>query len=212
MGWGVLVRVEMTSGVDAAPKEKILEASARLGTDTVVDWCAELLTGRISAVQAVEDPALPSLAWLGWRSVHPDAGELTTGEAAWTPADPVNAYWVRVWAARAFLYVWRDDVVEALIEAASDEAWRVREHVARITAQRELGSVVPHLTPLLDHELPRVRVAGVRAIGAAGEAEHAPALGPLRDDPEHTVRAAVEKALERMSRRLDRPVEDLLDP
>jgi hypothetical protein len=204
-------RVEMPSDVEAAPKEKVLEACARLGRDVVVDWCADLLTGRIDNVRAVEDDSLPSLAWLGWRSVHPDAGGLTAGEAAWTPADPVNAYWVRVWAARAFLYVWRDDVVEALIQAAGDEAWRVREHVARITAKRELGSVVPHLLPMLEHELPRVRAAAVRAIGAAGEAEHAAALGPLTDDEDHTVRAAVERALDQLSRRLDRPLPTGID-
>lgn len=198
--------VEMPSSVDATPKEKVLEACAVLGRDVVVDWCADLLTGRIDSRRAVEDDSLPSLAWLGWRSVHPDAGELTAGEAAWTPADPVNAYWVRVWAARAFLYVWRDDVVEVLIQAAGDDAWRVREHVARITAKRELGSVVPYLLPMLDDELPRVRAAAVRAVGAAGEAEHAAALMRLVDDEDQAVRAAVSRALDQLSRRLDRPL------
>jgi len=111
----------------------MLEACAVLGRDLVVDWCADLLTERIDSVRAVEDDSLPSLAWLGWRSVPPDAGELTAGEAAWTPADPVNAYWVRVWAARAFLYVWREDVVEVLIQAAGQcglDAALVRRRLA----------------------------------------------------------------------------------
>lgn len=205
-----MVGVEMPRDIDATPKEKVLEAAARLGTDVVVDWCTDLLTGRIDSVRAVEDESLPSLAWLGWKAIHPDHGELTPGERDWTPADPVNAYWVRVWAARAFLYVWRDDVVEALITAADDEAWRVREHVAKITAQRELGQVVPCLLPMLDHELPRVRAAAARALGAAGEAEHAPALEPVLHDADTTVRAAAERALDRLSRRLDRTPADLL--
>ena len=206
---GVIGR-EMPSDVDAAPKVKVLEATARLGTDVVVDWCADLLSGRIDSVRAVEDESLPSLAWLGWKAIHPDYGEPTPGERDWTPADPVNAYWVRVWAARAFLYVWRDDVVEVLVAAAGDDAWRVREHVAKITAQRELGQVVPHLLALLDDDLPRVRVAAVRAIGAAGEAEHAPAVEPALHDPDATVRAAADRALDRLSRRLDRTPADLL--
>ena len=200
----------MPSDVDASPKDKVLEASARLGADVVVDWCVDLLMGRIDSVRAVEDESLPSLAWLGWKAIHPDYGEPTPGERDWTPADPVNAYWARVWAARAFLYIWRDDVVEALIVAADDEAWRVRDHVARVTAQRELGPVVPYLVPLLDHELPRVRAAAARAIGAAGEAEHAPALQPVLVDPDTAVRAAAERALDRLSRRLDRSPADLL--
>jgi HEAT repeat protein len=80
----------------------------------------------------------------------------------------------------------------------------VQEHVARITAQRELGQLVDALLPMLDHELPRVRAAAVRAVGAAGEFEHVEAVEGLADDPDHTVRAAVERALERLERRLDR--------
>jgi hypothetical protein len=49
-----------------------------------------------------------------------------------------------------------------------------------------------------------VRAAGVRAVGAAGEYEHVAAIEALRDDPDPTVRAAVEKALERLAVRLDR--------
>lgn len=57
---------------------------------------------------------------------------------------------------------------------------------------------------MLDHELPRVRAAAVRAIGAAGEFEHVEAVEELRDDPDHAVRTAVERALERLEVRLDR--------
>ena len=116
----------------------------------------------------------------------------------------MNFYWIRMWAARAFLYVWRDDVVDALLLAADDPAWRVREHVARITAQRELGQLAEAMIPLLADELPRVRAAAVRAVGAAGESEHVEAVRALQDDPDNAVRAAVERALERLERRLDR--------
>lgn len=176
------------------PPRQVIRASCDAhGEDAVVDWCVQLLTGEVSAPEAYGPELLPKLIWI--------AGPLVGG---WKEIEPVNYYWVRVWAARAFLYVWRDDVVDALLVAARDPAWRVREHVARITAQRELGQLVDALLPLLTHELPRVRAAGVRAVGAAGEFEHVAAVEALRDDPDQAVRAAVERALDRLANRLDR--------
>ncbi|MFI5707799.1 HEAT repeat domain-containing protein [Kribbella sp. NPDC051620] len=178
------------------PREVIRAACARYGEDVVIDWCVAFLTGEISGEDAY-GPDLPKLVAI---TGSPNPG-------GWSqPVDPVNFYWIRVWAARAFLYVWRDDAVEALATVAADPAWRVREHVARITAQRELGQLVDALLPMLDHELPRVRAAAVRAIGAAGEYEHAAAVEALQDDPDITVRAAVVRALENLSQRLDRPL------
>jgi hypothetical protein len=185
------------------PRDLVRAACAALGTDVFVDWCLALLTGRISSRQACDDPSLPDLAWLGGRSVAAGSG--------WSPAEPPNDYWVRVWAARAFLYVWRDDVPGALVEALDDPAWRVRHDVARVVAARGVGEAVPHLLPLLEHRLPRVRVVALRAIGAAGESEHAAAAAELRADEDPAVRAAAERALERLSSRLDRTVTDLLD-
>jgi len=176
------------------PREVIHAACARYGEDVVIDWCVGFLTGEIPAEDAY-GAHLPKLVAI--------TGSANPG--GWsTPVDPVNFYWIRVWAARAFLYIWRDDVVTALQLVADDPAWRVREHVARITAQRELGQLVDALIPLLDHELPRVRAAAVRAVGAAGEFEHAEAIEDLRADPDNAVRVAVERALERLAKRLDR--------
>lgn len=174
------------------PREVVRAACAAHGEDAVIDWCVSLVTGEVSAEEAYGPDLVSKLRWIA-----PNLG-------GWTYLDPVNFYWVRVWATRVFLYVWRDDVVDALRVAADDPAWRVREHVARITAQRGLGQLVDALLPTLDHELPRVRAAAVRAIGAAGEFEHVEAVEGLRDDPDHAVRAAVERALDRLERRLDR--------
>jgi hypothetical protein len=176
------------------PREVVLRACADHGTDTVIDWCVAFLTGEISGEDAY-GAELPKLVAI---TGSPNPG-------GWSaPVDPVNYYWIRVWAARVFLYVWRDDVVDVLLTVAKDPAWRVREHVARITAQRELGQLVDALLPDLQHELPRVRATAARAVGAAGEAEHVEALQELVDDPELTVRVAAEKALARLERRLDR--------
>jgi len=184
----------MTAEGREKPREVVRAACAEHGQDTVIDWSVAFLTGEISGEQAY-GAALPKLVAI--------TGSANPG--GWSaPVDPVNYYWIRVWAARVFRYVWRDDVVDALLIAAGDPAWRVREHVARITAQRELGQLVDALLPMLSHELPRVRAAAVRAIGAAGEFEHAQAIGKLRDDPDHGVRAEVKRALERLARRLDR--------
>ncbi len=176
------------------PRENIRAACAEYGEDTVIDWCVAFLTGEISGEDAYGRD-LPKLAAITG----------TANPGGWSaPVDPVNFYWIRVWAARAFLYVWRDDVVDALLIAADDPAWRVREHVARITAQRELGQLAEAIVPMLDDELPRVRTAAVRALGAAGESEHVEPVRALEDDPDNAVRAAVERALEKLERRLDR--------
>lgn len=177
-----------------SPREVIHAACAEYGQETVIDWCIAFLTGEISGEDAY-GADLPKLVAI--------TGSANPG--GWShPVDPVNYYWIRVWAARVFLYVWRDDAVDALLAVADDPAWRVREHVARISAQRELGQLVDALVPDLAHELPRVRSTAARAVGAAGEAEHADALQDLLDDPEVTVRVAAEKALTRLEKRLDR--------
>ncbi|MEV6286868.1 HEAT repeat domain-containing protein [Kribbella sp. NPDC051770] len=179
------------------PRAVVQAACARYGEQTVIDWCVALLTEEISGADAF-GPDLPKLVAL--------TGQENPG--GWSrPVDPVNYYWVRVWAARVLMYAWSDEAVEALRMVADDPAWRVREHVARITAQRELGELVGLLLPMLEHELPRVRVAAVRAVGAGGEYEHAEAIEGLRDDPDQSVRAAVERALENLQTRLDRTLD-----
>jgi hypothetical protein len=180
-----------------APREVVRAACAAYGEDTVIDWCIAFLTGEISG-EAAYGVDLPKLVAI---TGNPNPG-------GWSaPVDPVNYYWIRVWAARVFLYIWRDDVVDALLVAVTDPAWRVREHIARITAQRELGQLVDALVPDLSHELPRVRATAARALGAAGESEHADALKDLADDPESIVRSAAAKALTRLKKRLDRTFE-----
>ncbi|WBQ02244.1 HEAT repeat domain-containing protein [Kribbella sp. CA-293567] len=179
------------------PREVVRAACTRYGEDAVIDWCVAFLTGEISGEDAF-GADLPKLVAI--------TGSENPGGWA-RPVDPVNFYWIRVWAARVFLYVWRDDVVDALLSVAGDPAWRVREHVARIAAHRELGQLVDALLPMLEHELPRVRAAAVRAVGAAGEYEHVAALEVVRDDPDDAVRVAVDRALERLTRRLDRELQ-----
>lgn len=121
----------------------------------------------------------------------------------------MDDYWFRVWAARSLLYVWDPSVTSAVVAALSDDAWRVREMAAKVCLRRELGEAGDALAILLDDPVPRVRAAACRALGTVGEAEYAPALRTLRDDdPDSVVRTRAAQALERLSRRLDRPLDD----
>ena len=118
----------------------------------------------------------------------------------------MDKYWFRVWAARALLYVWDPSLSSTVVRALADEAWRVREMAAKVCLKRELGEAGDALAILLDDAVPRVRAAACRALGAVGEAEYAPALRGLLDDPDSDVRTRADQALDRMARRLDRPL------
>ena len=87
-----------------SPREIVRAASAEYGEDTVIDWCIAFLTGEISGEEAY-GAELPKLVAITG----------TDNPGGWShPVDPVNYYWIRVWAARVFLYVWREDAVDAL--------------------------------------------------------------------------------------------------
>jgi HEAT repeat protein len=72
-----------------------------------------------------------------------------------------------------------------------------------VMALREIAEGADGAVLLRHHELPRVRATVVRLIGVAGESDHAHVLLEALGDPEVSVRAAAERAIERMERRLD---------
>jgi hypothetical protein len=76
-----------------------------------------------------------------------------------------NQYWRRVWGARGLLYAWDEGGVaaDAIIEALSDEHWRVREMAAKVIAKRTIGAAVDAVASLHDDPVPRVRTAAHRA-------------------------------------------------
>ena len=123
---------------------------------------------------------------------------MLAGTGDWKP------YWSRVWAARGLLYVWDDCAAPAVLAGLTDPAWRVAEMCLKVAARRDLPAG-DEAVRLARHELPRVRAAALRALGAAGDVEHVPAVrGALEDDAEE-VRAAAARALDRMRTRLDLP-------
>jgi hypothetical protein len=175
------------------PEVLVGEACATHGTATIARWCADLLLGRV----APDDPSSPTLVWIGGA-----AAELRRGDIRERGQD----YWARVWAARALRYAWTPGLEPAVVRGLTDPAWRVREMSAKVSGQREIGEAGDALADLVADEVPRVRAAAVRALGAVGESEHVEAVRDALDDPESSVRRAAEQALALLRRRLDRPL------
>jgi HEAT repeat protein len=208
------------------PKERVRSACARHGETEVAAWCAGLLSGTLSW----DDPESLDLVIIGGPHATTliAAGGLThsapsstapsfsagalggkgSGAAARLGATEagVHDYWVRVWAARAFLYAWRPFAAPAVVGALADPAWRVREMALKVIRLRELGEAADLVIPLTEDEVARVRAAAVRALALVGEAEHAPLIHTAADDPDSAVRSAAQAALAKLATRLDRPI------
>jgi HEAT repeat protein len=73
---------------------------------------------------------------------------------------------VRVWAARALLYAWDDQALDAVIGALRDEAWRVREMAAKVVARHRIGDALTAVDDLRNDSVPRVRAAAERAMAS----------------------------------------------
>ena len=102
-------------------------------------------------------------------------------------------YWPELWGVRALLYVWDDSATDAVVGALHNQAWRVREMAARVSAVRGLP-VSAVLTGLLEDETPRVRAAAARALGALGD--DVDVIRPLLKDPEIDVRRAAQQGMD----------------
>lgn len=173
------------------PRDWVAQACARYGEETVLGMCGALLGGRDP------DDVEIDLDLLG----GPGGARLVReSDVRWLP---------RSWAARAMRYVWCEGceaglaAQRALVAGLHDAHWHVRETSAAVVAVREVGAAAEALLPLLGDDVPRVRAAAARAIGAVGEHEH---LGPVHDaldDPDAAVAEAARRALARLSERLD---------
>jgi hypothetical protein len=183
------VRNPTPAEVDLGPGPRLLVLADEFGAVQVARWCSDLLLRRAK----YDDPDLPSLVWLGGRHAE---------RLLALPELGVHEYWPRVWAARGLLHVWAPLAAPALLAAASDEAWRVRELAAKVAARWEVGEAAAALVGLVTDEVDRVRVAAVRALGRIGEAEDAELIRAVSSQPALSV--AAERALDELSRRLDR--------
>jgi hypothetical protein len=75
----------------------------------------------------------------------------------------LDGYWPRVWAARGLLHEWDDLATDAIINATTQEAWRVREMAAKVIARHHVGAAIDAVVTLLDDDNARVRSAASRA-------------------------------------------------
>jgi hypothetical protein len=121
------------------------DAVAAHGASTMVAACVRLLSGT-----PVDDDLVLAVAGLQGAAALEGRG--------------YKEYWLRVWGARGFLYVWDDSAVPALLVAVDDDEWRVREMVAKVVAKRLLDDAAGAVAPLCDDPVPRVRAAAERAL------------------------------------------------
>jgi hypothetical protein len=176
---------------DRPVAELIADLAARLGRERFTAVCVDLMSG------APREDHLDALPWL-------------TGHD-WGEGQPVRdpgswpAYWLRTWGARGLLHVWDDAATDAVAAGLADEAWRPAEMCLKVAARHEVAGTGDGAAALADHELPRVRVAALRALGVVGDSEHLDAVRERFDDPDEAVRRAAALAWDRLAARLDLP-------
>jgi len=130
-----------------SPRESIEAECERRGRRAVIDGCIELLAGG--------DADLDLVVALG----GPTAAQAVDGGARGD-----QRYWLRVWAARGLLWVWDETASDSVVDALSDEVWRVREMACKVVARHELGAALPAVVELRDDPVERVRQAAARAL------------------------------------------------
>lgn len=171
--------------------ELIEELVDRVGRERFTEVCVSLLLG------APREDHLDHLPWLtghDWSE-----GEPVRDRAVW------KDHWLRTWGARGLLHVWDEAATHAVAAGLDDEEWRPAEMCLKVVARHEVAGAGDGAAALAEHDLPRVRLAAMRAIGVAGDTEHATVVRAARDDPEAGVRRAAERAWEAMRERLDLP-------
>jgi hypothetical protein len=126
------------------PAARIAAACARRGEAAVVSGCIELLAGRMA-----DDELVVALG-------GPPAHGVLDGQG--------QPYWLRVWGARGLLYAWDDAAIAAVLDATRDDAWRVREMAAKVTAKRRLDLAASAMSQLRHDDVARVRAAAERAL------------------------------------------------
>ncbi|GGD90729.1 hypothetical protein GCM10007269_36660 [Microbacterium murale] len=123
----------------------------RRGEDAVIAGCIALLKGEEGEEGDEVDPEL--IYALGG---PPARWAITGGESGPT-------YWLRVWAARGLLYAYDQSASGPIIDALSDEHWRVREMAAKVCGRHRVEDALPQLSDLARDPRVRVQRAAERA-------------------------------------------------
>jgi hypothetical protein len=130
------------------PRQSILAECQRRGKPAVVEGCINLLC----RCGDVDDGLVLALG-------GPHAQLVLDGHEGGK-----SGYWPRVWAARGLLHAWDDGAGPAIIQATTDDAWRVREMAAKVIARHYVGDALTAVAELVNDPVPRVRAAAERAV------------------------------------------------
>jgi HEAT repeat protein len=174
--------------VQETPRDRLARLAAHVGERRAAELCAEVL----AAHDPHDNPEM--VLFLGGA-----AGRSILEGGGWGPD-----YWTRVWGARGLLYVWDEAVSPVVLDGLGDGAWRVAEMCLKVSALRELPAADDAVL-LAGHDLPRVRAAAIRVLGACGDTEHVEVAVAGLDDPELEVRKAAARSVDALQRRLDLP-------
>jgi hypothetical protein len=167
--------------VDLPLKERLAAAVERYGESGVIARSLSLLAGN--------DEGEDFLLFVG--------GDHAQGILDGAPV----LYWPELWGARARLHVWNASAAQEIVRATDNPAWRVREMSARVIAAHGL-SAASELSELLSDDVPRVRVAAARALGAVGSASDLDSIRALLKDPEIDVRRGAQQGLDALRARV----------
>jgi hypothetical protein len=138
----------MTAIWRLTPRQSVAAECERRGKPAVVSGCIDLLQGHYD----VDDALVLALG-------GPPALDVLSGYAGGKAG-----YWPRVWAARGLLHAWDDRATAAIIQATTDDAWRVREMAAKVIARHRIGDALTAAAQLRNDQIPRVRAAADRAV------------------------------------------------
>jgi HEAT repeat protein len=130
------------------PRQSVAAECQRRGKPAVISGCIDLLQGQ----HDVDDTLVLALG-------GPPAQYVLAGQAGGKAG-----YWPRVWAARGLLHAWDDCATTAIIQATTDNAWRVREMAAKVIARHRIGDALTAVAELRNDRVPRVRAAAERAV------------------------------------------------
>jgi hypothetical protein len=137
----------MPSHWGVTPQQSVVAECARRGKSGVVSGCIHMLE------RCEFDDSL--LLALG----GPHASQVLAGREGGK-----GGYWPRVWAMRALLYAWEDSATAVVINATTDDSWRVREMAAKVCGRHCVEGAFDAVARLQDDRVPRVQAAAERAI------------------------------------------------
>jgi hypothetical protein len=137
----------MPSDWGMTPKQSIARECSRRGATAVAADCVTVLQGG-----EYDDDLLFALA-------GPAARTVLDGREGGR-----DGYWPRVWALRGLLHNWSDSASPAVLDASSDEAWRVREMSAKVVGAHRVDTALDAMLHLEHDLVPRVRAAAQRAV------------------------------------------------